>query len=95
MLQIQETSGEFVSQDTPIAMNRGSKEIEIQGNWAVNRLGDRRRDWISNFKYRDNDDLEEAGFNEDCEYGDIGDYEYVDDDDYDHGDIEPGRNKWK
>ena len=71
MLQIQETSGEFVSQDTPITMNRGSKEIDIQGNWSVNKSGDSRRDWIRIYKDKDNDDLEEAGFNEDYEYVDI------------------------
>ena len=99
-MQIRKTSGEFASQKMLITMNRGNKEAEVKGNGSVDRLGNRRRDWVKNTEHRDKNNLEEAKFSEgsedscieDYEYvfkeihedGDFGNYEYVDNGDWEH-----------
>ena len=75
-LQIWKTSGEFASQKILITMNRGNKEVEVQGDKAVSRLGNRRRDWV-NSEHRDINNLEEAKFSEVSEDSCIKDYEYM------------------
>ena len=57
-------------------MNRGNKKVEVQGNEAVNKLGNRRRDW-GNSEHRNINNLEETKFSEDSEDSCIEDYEYV------------------